>query len=93
MPDSEPKARCELCELLICAYVTAVEQQLSIAMRIDRITRFGDKEKFDEAVSKLSEHINQEAIAWENFLSHQKEHAQAGPATNAHLGVPPDRVM
>lgn len=71
-----PKSlRCEMCELLLCTYVTSLEQQLQIALWIDRSYRFGQPETLNQAIAKLEEHKVQVEASWNNFRSHSAEHS------------------
>lgn len=66
--------KCELCDVLLCAYVTGVQQMLVTAMHIERTWRFdGD---FDAAVQSHEEGSQQTQQAWANFWEHLATHGE-----------------
>jgi hypothetical protein len=71
---TESKPRCEMCELILCTYVTGVEQQLQLAMWIDHLTRFGAEEKLSEAIAKAQERATEVETTWKNYLVHRRTH-------------------
>lgn len=73
--------RCDMCELLACAYVTGAEQSLQAGMWVDRLLRFGDPAAVEAAVAKAIAIQEQSAVAWSNLTEHRREsHADSTSA-------------
>ena len=70
----DDKFRCEICELMACAYATGVQQQLQLAMWVDRLTRFGNEAELPGAISQLEEHAKEVQQTWMNYLDHRNSH-------------------
>lgn len=65
--------RCEMCELIVCTYVTGVEQLLHLALWLDRTTRFGKTEELPQIVARIQAHREEVEKSLQNYLRHQRE--------------------
>ncbi len=70
--DPPLQQRCEMCELLLCGYITGLEQQLQAAMWVDRSFSFGGQ--LPDAIIKLEAQRLEVDKLWQNYRTHSLEH-------------------
>ncbi len=68
-----PTPPCEMCEPIVCTYVTGVEQLFQLAMWLDRKTRFGTVDELPEIISKIQIHREEVEKTLQNYLQHQRD--------------------